>query len=183
MLDFIKDNSFIIAQVFGFLAMLVSISMYQFNKHKKVMLLMVLCALLWCCHYTFLGLFTPVAMNFLGAVKNFIFSFKEGRQIESKTIPIIFLILSVVSTLLTWKDAWSVLPLIASVFAIVAQWQINVKHLRLLTIPVCVCWFIYNINNQSWAGTANEVFVLISIIVALIRNKKTETIKVESETE
>jgi hypothetical protein len=66
-----------------------------------------------------------------------------------------------------------VLPLIASVFAIVAQWQTNVKYLRLLTIPVCVCWFIYNINNQSWAGTANEVFVLISIIIALIRNNKT----------
>ena len=76
MLDFIKTNSFIIAQVFGFMAMTVAISMYQFNKHKKVMLLMVGCALLWCCHYTFLGLFTPVAMNFLGAVKNFIFSFK-----------------------------------------------------------------------------------------------------------
>lgn len=172
MLDFIKDNSFIIAQVFGFMAMTVGISMYQFNKHKQVMLLMVLCALTWCCHYTFLGLFTPVAMNFLGAVKNFIFSFKEGKQIESKTIPIIFLILSVVSTVLTWKDAWSILPLIASVFAIVAQWQTNVKHLRLLTIPVCVCWFIYNINNQSWAGTINEVFVLVSIIIALIRNKE-----------
>lgn len=177
MLDFITENSFIIAQVFGFMAMMVAISMYQFNKHRKVMLLMVLCALLWCCHYTFLGLFTPVAMNFLGAVKNFIFSFKEGKQIESKTIPIIFLILSIVSTILTWKDAWSILPLIASVFAIVAQWQTNVKWLRILTIPVCVCWFIYNINNQSWAGTANEVFVFISIIIALVRNnlpKKTK---------
>lgn len=172
MLEFIKTNSYIIAQAFGFMAMAVSISMYQFNKHKKVMLLMVGCALLWCCHYTFLGLFTPVAMNFLGAVKNFIFSFKEGKQIESKTIPIIFLILSVASTVITWKDAWSVLPLIASVFAIVAQWQTNVKWLCVLTIPVCVCWFIYNINNQSWAGTANEVFVLISIIVALVRNKE-----------
>ena len=84
MIDFIKDNSFIIAQAFGFLAMGVGISMYQFNKHRTVMLMMVLCALTWCCHYTFLGLFTPVAMNFLGAVKNFIFSFKEGKQIESK---------------------------------------------------------------------------------------------------
>ena len=124
-----------------------------------------------------LHLFRPVYTGgneyFLGAVKNFIFSFKEGKQIESKTIPIIFLILSVASTILTWKDAWSVLPLIASVFAIAAQWQTNVKYLRLLTIPVCVCWFIYNINNQSWAGTANDVFVLVSIIVALVRNKET----------
>ncbi|MBR5262406.1 MAG: YgjV family protein, partial [Clostridia bacterium] len=55
MIDFIKDNSFIIAQAFGFLAMGVGISMYQFNKHRTVMLMMVLCALTWCCHYTFLG--------------------------------------------------------------------------------------------------------------------------------
>ena len=34
MLDFIKDNSFIIAQIFGFMAMGDGISMYQFNKNK-----------------------------------------------------------------------------------------------------------------------------------------------------
>ncbi len=176
MLDFIKNNSFIIAQIFGFMAMTVAVSMYQFNKHRKVMILMFACSMLWCCHYTFLGLFTPVAMNFLGGVKNLVFSFKEKAQTESKTIPIIFLILSIVSTALTWANWWSILPMIASVFAVVAQWQTNVKYLRLLTIPVCVCWFIYNINNQSWAGTANECFVLISIIIALIKNRKKENV-------
>ena len=40
---------------------------------------------------------------------------------------------------------------------------------RALTVPVCVCWLIYNAVNRSLAGVCNETFTLISIAVAFFR--------------
>ena len=56
-----------------------------------------------------------------------------------------------------------------TVFSTSASWQTNTKRLKLLTIPVCVCWFVYNLFSRSYAGMANETFVLGSVIVALYR--------------
>ena len=62
MQDFFQTHSYL-SQIFGFLAIAVGILMYQFKKHKTIMILMTLNAALWCLHYGSLWLFTPVAMN------------------------------------------------------------------------------------------------------------------------
>lgn len=169
MVEFFYANQFIIAQVFGFLAMFTAAAMYQFKKHKTILLLMVLCSGLWCCHFASMGLFTPVAINFLNVVRNFVYSMREKKWTNSVAIPIVFMVASVISVILTWENGWSILPFIASIFAITAGWQKNTKFLKVLTIPVCICWFTYNFVNHSWAGMCNEVFAFTSIVVALIR--------------
>ena len=51
MIAFLQAHSFLIGQIFGFGAMFVGIIMYQFKKHRTIMLLMMLCASLWCLHF------------------------------------------------------------------------------------------------------------------------------------
>ena len=62
----------------------------------------------------------------------------------------------------------------AAVFSTSASWQTDTKKLKLLTIPVCVCWFIYNLFSRSYAGMANETFVFVSVLVALYRISRNE---------
>ena len=174
MLDFISAHGYVFAQVFGFAAMGTAISMYQFKKHKTIMLLMVLCSSLWCLHYACLGLVTPIVMNVINVLRAVVFSQKEKKWASGNYIPVLFVLASVAAVILTWDGAWSLLPCVASVCATAGNWQSDTQRLRLLTIPVCLCWFAYNLVNRSVAGMANETFVLVSVLVGLARYRKTK---------
>ncbi|MCH5197475.1 MAG: YgjV family protein [Oscillospiraceae bacterium] len=169
MSDFISAHSFVLAQIFGFIAMGLAILTYQFNKQKTVNIMLMIVAAVWCVHYAFLGLITPIAMNFVNVVRAFVYSRREKKWASGNCIPIIFIAVSIILVIFTWESYWSLLPCVASVFASLANWQTDTKKLRALTVPVCVCWLIYNAVNGSIAGAANETFTLISIAVAFFR--------------
>jgi len=166
---FISAHSYIIAQIFGFTAMGLAILTYQFNKQKTVNIMLMVVAAVWCCHYAFLGLITPIAMNVVNVIRAFIYSKRDKKWANKSFIPIIFCVAAVILVFFTWENFWSLLPCIASIFASLANWQKDTKKLRALTVPVCVCWLIYNAVNGSIAGAANETFTLVSIAVAFFR--------------
>ena len=87
------------------------------------------------------------------------------------------MVLNAASVILTWESGWSILPFIASIFATIGNWQRNTRLLKYMSIPVCACWFVYNIVNGSVAGTLNETFALISIATYLIRTRKDAALK------
>ena len=174
MTAFFSAHSFVIAQVLGFCAMFTVMLTYQFKKQKTIMLLLVVCSLLWCFHFAVLGKPTAVALNAVNLIRCVVYSFKTQTKWNSKWIPIAFIVISVISTVVTWENGWSVLPLVGGVFTTVANWQTDTKRLKLLTLPVSASWFTYNFINHSYAGVANETIVVCSIFVYLLRTRKTE---------
>lgn len=169
MTEFFAAHSYLIAQIFGFSAMGLAILTYQFNRQKTVNLLLMGVAALWCLHYAALGLVTPIVMNVVNVVRAGVYSRREQKWAQSGLIPAAFCAAAVILTALTWSGPWSLLPGAASIFASLANWQKDTKKLRALTVPVCVCWLVYNIVNKSVAGAANETFTLVSIAVAFFR--------------
>lgn len=172
MLDFINAHQSLFANIFGFSAIFVVILMYQFKNRKTILWLMVLYSALWCCHFGVLGLMTPVAMNLLNAARSFVFNFRDRKWCQSNLIPTAFLIASLIIVIFTWDSMWSILPCIGTSFATVANWQKDTKKLKILTIPVCCSWFIYNTVSHSWAGMCNEALAFCSIIVSLYKIRK-----------
>ena len=171
MIDFFLTHRNLTAQILGFIAMGIAISMYQFRKHRTILILMSVCSLVWSLHFACLGLFTPVGMNMINVLRGIVYSFREKKWAQNIVIPAVFIVLCAGSVVFTWESMWSILPFIASIFATIANWQKNTRLLKYLSIPVCICWFVYNIKNGSIAGTLNETFALISIFVYLIRTK------------
>ena len=172
MLAFFHAHSFVIGQIFGFCAMATGIIMYQFKKHRTIMLLMMLCSGFWCLHFVFLGKYTAVFMNVLNVVRAVLFSFRGRKWADHVAIPIAICAAALGITAFTWEGPLSLLPAVGFVSATAAGWQTDTKKLKLLTIPVCLSWFIYNCFSRSYAGMANETLVLGSVIVALIRLHK-----------
>lgn len=174
MAEFISQHSYLLSQIFGFAAMATAISMYQFKRHRTVMLLMVLCSSLWCVHYAFLGLLSPILMNLVNVVRNFVCSFREKKWCQSIAIPVFFIALTVVLTVISWTGPECLLTMFASAFATVSCWMTDPKKLRYFTYPVCIGWFTYNFINHSIAATCNEAFTFVSVTVALIRFRMQE---------
>lgn len=169
MKEFISNNSYVIAMCFGVAAMIEGIITYQSNKHKNIMMFMVLNALLWSCHYVFLGLYTPIAMNLINVVRNVVYSFRDKKWAQNNIIPAVFVVISLGLGIATWESAWSALPMIATVLFSIGCWCKDTKKLRLLSVPASLSWMVYNLANKSLPGFLNEIFVVVSIIVAFIR--------------
>ena len=182
MTAFFQAHSFLIGQIFGFCAIFVGIIMYQFKKHRTIMLLMVLNAALWCLHFLLLGKYTAVFMNLLNVARAVVYSFRGRKWADHIIIPILICVASLGVSAATWDGPLSLLPAAATVSATCAGWQTDTKKLKLLTIPVCVCWFIYNLFSHSFAGMANETFVFISVLVALYRLHREKKICPADET-
>ena len=169
MLDFFSQHAFVISQIFGFSAMAIAISTYQFNKHKTIMMLLTVCASLWCLHFLCLKAYTAVAMNLINLTRNFVYGFKGKKWAKGPLIPSIYLVVSVAAVIFTWSNIWDIFPLIAAVASTIANWQSDTKKLRYLTYPVSAGWLVYNIANHSYAGICNEIFTLISLTVGVVR--------------
>ena len=51
----------------------------------------------------------------------------------------------------------------------VALAQKDARTIRLLTLPSPPSWFVYNLANGNLGGMANEIFVLSSLLIAILR--------------
>ena len=111
-------------------------------------------------------------MNIIGSVRNLIFAalVKKGKS----TTPwiIVFSVLTVVFGVLTWAGPISLLAIAGKLITTVAYGMKNPSGVRLLTIPSCLCWGVYNALNFSLAGICTEAFSLASIIAGEVRYRK-----------
>lgn len=184
MVEFFISHINLIAQILGFIAMGMGILVYQFNRHSTIMFIKVCISAIWCIHYGLLGLWSAVAINVLNVVRDTIFALREKKKLETPIIPVFFVVVSVVSVLCTWGNWWSIVPMIASVTSTLAHWQKVTKKLKIYALPGNILWLIYDLFNKSWSGSANDAFVIGSIIVSLVRirvNEKKENLHTEVE--
>ena len=179
MAEFFNAHSYIISQILGFGAMFTAILMYQFKKHRTIMLLMVLSSGLWCLHFASMGLLSPVMLNVVNLSRAVVFSFRDKKWANKPFIPVIFGAVSLILMVVTWEGPASLLPGIGTLCATFAGWQTDTKKLKILTVPVCACWFTYDMLSKSIAGMCNEIFVLASIVVFFVRVRKRPAEKTE----
>lgn len=145
------------------------ILVYQFSRHSTIMLIKVCISAVWCVHYGMLGLWPAVAINVLNVVRDTVFGLREKKNLNSPVIPGFFVVASVVSVLCTWENAWSVIPMAASIGSTIAHWQKQTKRLKICALPGNVLWLIYDIFNNSISGAVNDSFVIGSITFSLVR--------------
>ena len=186
MATLIHDNLDVIAQAMGFIAMGLTVLSFQFRKHRWILTCMTASSVFWIIHYVMMGLYPAAAINTMNLLRNYIYSLREKKQINSKLIPAFFVIVASVSVIATWENVWSILPLMASVIATVANWQTQTKKLKLLSCPRYGLWLAYDLINRSWAGAVNDAFTIGSIVISLIRERmkeKTERADIGAQSE
>ena len=161
------DN--LLAQIIGFGGTALTIIAYQQNKRKKILLCTVISAALFAIHYIILGAYTGAIMNILAASRSLVFMNNTKKWAKSKIWVAVFMIVYTVACVLTWDKWYSVLPLIAMLLTTVSNWFQSEKKIRFLTFPSSPCWLVYNVLNGSFAGVITEIFVMSSLIIAIIR--------------
>lgn len=162
----------ITAQIVGIAGIVLSLLSFQFSKRKHIMLSQMLASLLFSLQLFMVGAITGGCLDLISFVRTLIFSNNTKQWAKSRLWLFGFILLMIVTGIFTWKDGWSILPIIGSVLSTVALWMTKEKHIRLISLAVGPCWFVYNIVKGAYTGALNEVFAMISIVIGMLRHDK-----------
>lgn len=157
--------------VFGVGGVFANFMIYQQTSREKLLLNKLIADCLWTLHYILLGAVSGAFVCAIGILREFVFLNKRKKWAQGKRWLMLFLLLSILSAVLTWKNGFSVLPTIASILSVFSFWKGNPTWTKILSFPILVCFMTYNIFSLSYAGIINEILVLISTAIGIIRIK------------
>lgn len=163
--------TFVLAQIIGGIAVLLTFISYQVKTQKQILLLQFLATLLMTIQYGLLGATTGMALNIVCLLRNIAFYLKHRKPFSHPAVPYIFSAITVIYGVFTWQGFHSLLPIIALAINTVML-SLDPQTLRksiLLTSPMIL---IYNLIVSSFGGALNEAVAVASSIIGLIRFHK-----------
>lgn len=165
-----KGTVYLISQIIGIIAAVLLLFSFQQRTHKRIVVMQACAGLLFGIQYLMLGAYEGMACNFIGMFRSFTYSFRnKSKIVDSVLCPTFFAIAFGISAIITYKNLFSFLPLVAMVISSFVLWIPQTQKLRALTLPTSAMWLVYNIACGSVVATATEIFCEVSIIIGLIR--------------
>ena len=161
----------ILAWILGVGGIIFNFLIYQQTKRKELLSVKLIADILWSLHYIFLGAWSGAAICAVGIVRESIFLNESKAWAKGTRWLLVFLFLSIVSAIFTWKNVYSLLPAISSAISVFSFWRGNPKLTKILVFPISGCFMVYNIACLSYAGIVNEIVVLSSAVIGLLKTK------------
>lgn len=157
-------------QAIGFIGLLFFILSFQQKDRKRILMLMIAGQLIFLVHFILLGAWTAAGMNIVGATRSVVFRYREEKGWAAwRFWPFIFILLFMTAGVLAHESWTGLLPVIAMSIETTGLWMRNLRVLRFINLFPHPFWFTYNLLKGSWAGVVCEIFVLSSVIVAIVR--------------
>ena len=166
-----------VAQLIGIVGIILSVLSFQFKQRKHIMLAQALASLMFVLQFILLNAMIAAFLDFISFIRTLVFANNTKSWAKSKTWLYGFILIMILSSIFTWNDLWSTLPLMGSILSTIALWMQEEKHIRLISLTVAPCWFIYNLHIGAYTGALNEIIAVTSIAIGLIRNDKKEVRK------
>lgn len=163
---------FIIVQVIGFIAFVVSLIAYHMDKKEKILGSMILSNLLNLIHYLLLGAYSGCITKGLAICRDsFIIIKNKRKKLSSKMFLGLFIITYIITGIYTYKGVLSLFPIIAATIYIIPVWNGNEITIKRTAFGCYFLWLIYNIFVFSIAGIVSNVVSIISTLIAIINEK------------
>lgn len=157
------------AQIFGFLGLALSIAAFQFKKHQNIVLLKLSSELVFAIQYILLGAWTGAVLDFISVIRNYLFYKLVKKNISTTPVIILFCLFVVVTGVFTFDGFISLLPIASKLLTTVSYGMKNEKWLRIITLPSCIMWIIYNLSFGSYAGALADAMTLASLVIAMYK--------------
>ena len=159
----------VLVQGIGVIGIIASIVSFQCAKHKKIIFFRTLNELFFGVQYMMLGAYTGMMMNFIGCIRNSIFSKLVEKKKNTLFAQLCFSAVFLLFIIITWAGAKSLLSGIAKILSTIAYGNSNPFFVRIIIFFTSTSWLVYNYVVGSYAGCACELFTLISIVIGIIR--------------
>ena len=158
-----------IGRIIGYAAVVCSVLIYQQRSGKGLLKYKASADVLWIIHYLFIGGYTGAAVTGVALVRELVF-YKGNRQGRKGWLVLVaFLCAGIVCAIVTWQNVFSLFAMAGSLLSVFSFWLGKPKVSRLLVFPISGCMLTYGIANGSDAILVNEILVILSSILGMVR--------------
>lgn len=164
---------YIIGQILGFIAFIVSIYAYQRVKKRDILLCMVISNIINLIHYFLIGAYSGSITKILAILRDLFIVLKEkNKSLSNLLFLIIFILIYIGVSIYTFTNILSLFPLIAAIIYIIPTWLGDSKTVKKTALFCYILWLIYNIYVLSIAGVIANIVSIASIIIGFKREIK-----------
>ena len=157
----------------GILAMVLSVIAYQFKYRVTIIVVNFSGQACWVVYFLLQSDFTSAISCALTVIVMAVYSMKGKWQwVSSRICAAAFLITMVGFSLLTFAGWRDIFPLLAGVFAVIANSRSDEKSLRQFSAIWCALWLVNSIVKVYPVALVNDVLCTGSTIVSLVRYRE-----------
>ena len=165
------ENSELLPQICGAVALILGITAYQFKKSKTMLGVQCMMNIFWFAHFLLIGAHVGAMMSCVGLFRNSCACF-----IAEKHLPKIAIIASIMALSLGLYTAESWIYLTACGGNILNNLSIIAREkpftFRMIQFAGESLWLLYSIFVMSWPGIAFGLFLIISNTIGTLRHEK-----------
>lgn len=160
-----------VAFVVGIAAVTLYLLGYQQKKRKNIILFNATSRVLYIVQYILLSAFEGAVLDIAGIISSVLAQKKDTPFIKKhiKAFIIGINIFVVLSGLLTYKNIFSLLPILGVLFHTIAFWINDEKIIRRVSLIGCPFWLAYNLISGAYGSCIGDVLSIISLLTAMLR--------------
>ena len=163
---------YVISQVAGFIAFILSLIAYHRKKKSKIFQTMMVANVLDIIHYILLGAYSGCITKVIALVRNEIIIVKEkNKKFNNNIVLIAMFIIYLVSGILTYKNIYSILPILAAMIYLYFVWNGNELKVKKCAFYCYFLWLLYNIFVKAYAGIISSIIEIITVVYSLTKLK------------
>ena len=162
----------IVGQGFGIVAIILGFISYQVRTQRQVLFMQTMVASVFCIHYGMIGAYTALAMNGVCILRNIVYDYRARKNIRSKLIPIIFVVIQVIIAMWTWEAWYSVFVLLGIGINTYCMSFYDPQSVRKSILITCPLVLTYDVFARSVGGVIYEAIAWTSAGIGIIRYRK-----------
>ena len=163
----------IIANIFGFISLLISIYMYQANTKKDLLLRQIFYTIFMLIEFIFLNAYVAFLVSLISLIRTLIYYY---YQKTNRKIPILYLVLIVVlfllSLLFNYQNIFSFIPVIIGISYTIALLIKNVNKIKIICIILAILWIIYYLVIHAYVSIITRIIDIIAILYSIKKDFK-----------
>ena len=164
---------YIIAQIIGFVAFLVSLITYHKKSKTGILNNALISNSLKLIHYLLLGAYSGCVTKVIAIVRDvFIIMKVKYSYLNSKVFLYLFVLLYIIVSVITFDVIISLLPILAALSYIVVIWDGDVDKIRKVALIGYLLWLGYDFFVFSIGGILSNVVSILSVGVAIYNDKR-----------
>ena len=157
-----------LALIIGGFGILLNLLIYQQNTSKRILLVKLCSNIVWAIQYSLLGATMGLIVALIAAIREATFISVNRKSKFGVACLVLFAMISITSSILTWKNIYSLLPAIASITGVFSFYFSIPLVSRILAFPIAICMGLYDMEIGNTIGIVNEIITIISVIIAII---------------
>ncbi len=159
----------IVAQILGVSAFILSAVSFQAKSFKMINTLKIVSQILFTVQYFMLGAITAMFMNLFSFLRGFVYIRLVNKNKSTVWAQVLFSLIFITIGILTWDGIIGIFAMLGTVLQTIAYGNEKPSNIRLINLPTCFMWMVYNWHYSSVGGLMSDVFSFVSIVIGIIR--------------